>query len=68
MRSMPLVVGAASMSDIIECPNCGASMNCGDPCPECDHDDGDCNCPCACCWENNEGNDGDVYLSGPQRD
>jgi hypothetical protein len=31
---------------MLTCPNCGATMNEGDPCPECDHTDrGECDCP-----------------------
>lgn len=34
------------MLDTIVCPNCGSSMNQGDPCPECEHvDDEACDCP-----------------------
>jgi hypothetical protein len=30
---------------LIACPNCGATMNEGEHCPECDHmDDIDCTC------------------------
>lgn len=32
-----------------ECPNCGSLMNVNDPCPECDHVDGDTFCDCDHC-------------------
>lgn len=32
-----------------DCPNCEARMTRGDPCPECDHDDGDPGCQCDHC-------------------
>lgn len=32
------------------CPNCGATMGEGDPCPECDHTDAGC-CDCDHCSE-----------------
>ncbi len=49
------------------CPNCDATMNPGEPCPECDHDDGDLECECTYCWERNSyepdlgDNDSDSY-------
>jgi hypothetical protein len=53
----------------MRCPNCDAAMTDEDePCPECDHIPRDPNCRCGYCTENHEGNDSDVYLSGPQRD
>jgi len=34
----------------VNCPNCGCPLNCEtDPCPECDHHDGDPNCECDFC-------------------
>lgn len=37
------------MDDLTICPNCGATMNVGQSCPECDHRD-DCDvCPCKLC-------------------
>lgn len=48
------------------CPNCQATMNVGDACPECDHDGGDARCDCSYCrHEVDEGMDSDMYLSGP---
>ena len=31
------------------CPNCDATMGEGDPCPECEHRDGDEGCECQYC-------------------
>lgn len=31
------------------CPNCSSLMNEGDPCPECDHVEGDDFCECSTC-------------------
>ncbi len=31
------------------CPNCQSKMGENDPCPECDHDDGDPDCLCIYC-------------------
>ena len=34
----------------IRCPNCESTMGAGDPCPECDHNDGDPDgCECGYC-------------------
>jgi hypothetical protein len=37
------------MSDPIDCPNCGATMNAGGHCPQCEHDDQDARCECIHC-------------------
>lgn len=38
------------MNYLIACPNCGATMNRGDACPECEHFDGG-GCCCEWCGE-----------------
>lgn len=48
--------------DLATCPNCGATMNVGESCPECEHvDDYDCQCD-ACAeeatWQTAEGDEG----------
>lgn len=46
------------MNDLHPCPNCEATMNDGDACPECDHNDAELNCQCqACCSERGELNE-----------
>ena len=38
---------------ITTCPNCDSTINEGDGCPECDHDDGG-ECECAFCLAHEE--------------
>ena len=33
----------------MRCPNCGLTWEPGEPCPECEHVDGDFNCDCYTC-------------------
>lgn len=40
------------MDKLTCCPNCGATMNRGDTCPECEHDERGDVCECEYCADN----------------